>query len=296
MSNIRHFIVIAFLLITAFACSSGAETRKDQAEAAQKSKIITVGGTITEIVAALGEFESIVATDPTSTFPAEAKNLPSLGYRNAIKAEGLISLGSDVIIAENDHLSDEVKQQLSSAGVAWHEIENLYTVEGTLNMIDEIASILNLEEQAISLKSELEESINTLRTKVDAREVKPSVLIVYARGAGSLTIGGSNTFAETFFSLAGCVQAVSEIDGFKPLTTEALIQANPDYILFFESGLKSLGGIDGALQIPGVAETKAGQNRQIIAMDGLLLSGFGPRLHIALNTLFELTEPEASSL
>lgn len=290
MSNKRYLTASLFLMIFVSGCGGGKEAITVESIETEKPKIITIGGTITEIVSALGEFESIVATDPTSTFPEAAKELPSLGYRNAIKAEGLISLGSDVIIAENGHLSEEVKQQLSSAGTNWHEVENQYTVEGTLNMIDEVAGILNLEEKAVSLKQELEESINELELKVQARKEKPIVLIVYARGAGSLTIGGSDTFAETLFPLAGCTLAVPEIEGFKPLTTEALVQANPDYILFFDSGLASLGGLEGALEIPGVSQTIAGQKKQIISMDGLLLSGFGPRLHKALNTLFELTE------
>ncbi|MFZ6664450.1 heme/hemin ABC transporter substrate-binding protein [Peijinzhouia sedimentorum] len=290
MSNKTYLIASLFLMIIVSGCGGGKEATTVESIETEKPKIITIGGTITEIVSALGEFESIVATDPTSTFPEEAKELPSLGYRNAIKAEGLISLGSDVIIAENGHLSEEVKQQLSSAGTNWYEVENQYTVEGTLNMIDEVARILNLEEKAGSLKQEIEDSITELELKVQARKEKPIVLIVYARGAGSLTIGGSDTFAETLFPLAGCTLAVPEIEGFKPLTTEALVKANPDYILFFDSGLASLGGVEGALEIPGVNQTIAGQKKQIISMDGLLMSGFGPRLHKALNTLFELTE------
>ena len=291
MSSRRYQIVYLFLImIFITGCGGEQEATKVESIEADKAKIISIGGTITEIVSALGEFESIIATDPTSTFPEAAKELPNLGYRNAIKAEGLISLGSDVIIAEKDHLSEEVKQQLSSAGTTWFEIENPFTVEGTLNMIDEIAGILNLEERAADIKQEIEVSIQELDEKVKARDSKPSVLIVYARGAGSLTIGGSNTFAETLFPLAGCTLAVPEIEGFMPLTTEALVKANPDYILFFDSGLEKLGGIEGALEIPGVSQTIAGQKKQIIAMDGLLLSGFGPRLHKAVNTLFELTK------
>jgi iron complex transport system substrate-binding protein len=34
----------------------------------------------------------------------------------------------------------------------------------------------------------------------------------------------------------------------------------------------------GLLKVPGIANTNAGRNRKIIAMDGQLLTGFGPRL------------------
>src|SRR5690606_35624661 len=79
-----------------------------------------------------------------------------------------------------------------------------------------------------------------------------------------------------------------DFEDFKPLTPEALIQSNPDYILLFEKGLESLGGIDGVLQIQGINQINAGKNKQIITMDGALLSGFGPRVGQAAKELNQL--------
>ena len=94
--------------------------------------------------------------------------------------------------------------------------------------------------------------------------------------------------------MAGGKLAVEDLEGFKPLTTEALIKANPDYLLFFDSGLESLGGIEGALSIQGVKETEAGKKRNFISMDGLYLSGFGPRVGEAVYDLALLIHPELS--
>jgi len=65
-------------------------------------------------------------------------------------------------------------------------------------------------------------------------------------------------------------------------------------ILLFNSGLKSLGGVKGLLQIPGVAETNAGKNKAVITMDGALLSGFGPRVGKAAAHLNQLLAPYAN--
>jgi len=81
--------------------------------------------------------------------------------------------------------------------------------------------------------------------------------------------------------------AVTGIEGYKPLNTEALIASNPDYLLMFESGVKSLGGVEGVLKVPGVDQTTAGKKKQVIAMDGIKLSNFGPRLGEAVKELAE---------
>ena len=71
------------------------------------------------------------------------------------------------------------------------------------------------------------------------------------------------------------------------LSAEGLLQAQPDAILLFESGLQSLGGKEGLMQVEGIAQTPAGRNDRFIAMDGLYLLGFTPR---AGEAAFELAE------
>jgi iron complex transport system substrate-binding protein len=93
-----------------------------------------------------------------------------------------------------------------------------------------------------------------------------------------MMVAGENTPMEKMMVLAGGQNAVKGFENFKPLTPEGLISANPDYILLFTSGLESLGGKEGILKIEGIEKTKAGQQKNIIALDGALLSGFGPRV------------------
>lgn len=60
------------------------------------------------------------------------------------------------------------------------------------------------------------------------------------------------------------------------------------------AGLESVGGVDGLLEIPGVAETPAGENRAVIAMDDQYLLGHGPRMGQALKELVLALHPELS--
>ena len=67
----------------------------------------------------------------------------------------------------------------------------------------------------------------------------------------------------------------------------AAIAANPDVILVTQQGLQAAGGIEGVLQLPGLASTPAGRAKRVVAMDAPLLLGFGPRLPEAVSQLAE---------
>ena len=85
--------------------------------------------------------------------------------------------------------------------------------------------------------------------------------------------------------LAGGTNAASGFDGYKPLTAEAAVAAAPQVILVTTSGLESVGGTDGLLDLPGLALTPAGKARRVVAMDDLYLLGFGPRVADAVAAL-----------
>src|SRR3546814_10521282 len=113
------------------------------------------------------------------------------------------------------------------------------------------------------------------------------VFFIYARGTGTMMVAGQLKQLDEMITLAGGENAVSGFEDFKPLTAESLVAANPDVILLFDSGLSSLGGIAGLLEVQGVAETNAGKARKVVEMDGQFLTGFGQRLGKAI---LELTK------
>ena len=61
--------------------------------------------------------------------------------------------------------------------------------------------------------------------------------------------------------------------------------AKPDVILLLDGGLQSVGGVDGVLKLPGVAQTPAGAARRIVSLDDQYLLGLGPRGGAALKDL-----------
>lgn len=256
-----------------------------------QARIITAGSVVTEIVCALGDCDKIVASDRTSLYPSYIQNLPSIGYRSAINAEGILSLRPDLFIVEKGYVEEAVLTQLRSSRVAIVVVEQKYNLDGAKEAIWGIAKVLNRNMEGERLITKIEDDLADAQLWVAQSKTSPRVLGVHNRGATLVNIAGEKTFAD-IFPFVGAENAIKGVQGYKALNSEALIAANPDYILFFDSGLQSLGGIDGALKIQGVLQTTAGKKKQVIAIEGTKLSNFGPRFGEAVKELTLLLHPE----
>ena len=254
-------------------------------------RIITAGSALTETVCALGDCDKIIASDRTSLYPAHIQQLPSIGYRGGINAEGILSLKPTLVIAEKDYVEDAVLQQLTASGVKLVIIDRKYTFNDTKKFIAQIATALNRDAEGKKLIAKIEGELAEANAMLKKATSVPKVISIYNRGTSTISVAGKNTFGE-ILSYAGATSAVSDVEGYKPLNTEALIAANPDYLLMVSMGLESLGGIDGALKIPGVAQTTAGKKKQIVAIESLKLTNFGPRFGEAVKELVVLIHPE----
>ncbi len=277
----KYLISIALLLLIGFSAQS-------------QQRIITAGSSSSEIVCTLGLCDNIIATDRTSLYPEKLQALPSIGYRSGISAEGIIAQRPDLVIFEQEYVKDELISQWQSTGIRTLVVAQEGTFESTQARIRAIAKAVNKAEEGEVLIQQIANDLATVKQKVEATTARPKVLCVYARGQGNMQVAGQNT-PFTLLELAGAQNAVSNIEGYKPLNAEALIQANPDYILFFASGLESIGGVREALKITGVQQTTAGRKQQIIAMDGVLLTNWGPRVAEAALELFHLTHPDVNN-
>jgi len=253
---------------------------------AQEVRIVTAGSAMTETVCALGDCVKIVATDRTSLYPPQVTSLPSIGYRTGISAEGIIALNPSLFIVEKSYVDATVVKQIQSTGIKVVEVARAYDLAGTKELIRTIAKQLNKASQGEQVIAKIESRLAEANAIVKKAKYSPKVLCIYNRGASSFDVAGNNTFSN-ILPLVNAVPAVTGVEGYKPLNTEALIASNPDYLLMFESGVKSLGGVEGVLKVTGVDQTTAGKKKQVIVMDGIKLSNFGPRLGDAVKELAE---------
>jgi len=244
-------------------------------------RIVSSNGTITEIICALGFERSLVGVDVTSTFPASVHQLPKVGHNRNISAEPVLALQPSLILATDNFLSPAVVEQFKQTGVKTVVLKQDFNIAGTKQLIRQVAAALQAPAKGEALCKQLDKEQQALHIAQQGKKV----LFIYARGAGTLMVAGQDTPLDHIITLSGGRNAAQGFKDFKPLTTEALVAANPDVILLFDTGLQSVGGVDGLLKVPGIPQTNAGKQQKVIAMDGQLLSGFGPRVIQAIREL-----------
>lgn len=256
------------------------------------SQIISLDGTVTEIVYALGAGDRLIATDASSTYPEAATQLPQVGYVRQLSAEPILGMAPTLILTSDDAGPPEAVTQLQESGVPVLMLGSADSLENSYALIRSIAQALGVAAKGEALIADMEADLAEAKAMLAQATTTPRVLFIYARGPETVSAAGSGTSIDVIFELAGVTNAVTGWEGYQPLTAEGSVTLAPDAILLFTSGLESVGGVDGLVGIPGIAETPAGAERRIHDMDGLLLTGLGPRVGEAVQHLIKLLHPE----
>lgn len=248
-------------------------------------KTISIGGALTEIVYKLDKQGCLVGADTTSTYPAAAKELPMVGYQRQLSAEGVLSLGPELIIHTEQAGPPPVLEQIDQAGIKRMPFEDVPSIDGVIAKIRALGDVYNAKDKAESLIAEMEEGRAKLAEQVQGAAQPKVVFIMQHAGVAAPMVAGKGTAADAIITLAGG-ENIASFPGYKSLTPEAMIELNPDIILTSTESLEQAGDIETFLDRPGFKQTKAGKNETVIAMDALLILGFGPRTVDAAKELF----------
>jgi iron complex transport system substrate-binding protein len=291
--NISVFTMLLTLLIVPQMYGQQIFTGSDGVEVTitDKSRIISIGSAVTETIFALGAEENLIAVDESSVYPDGAASLPKVSFTRNLSAEGVLSLSPALILSSGAAGPETAVRQIRSTGTPMLLLPADETVDAAFKRVEMLGHILNRENEAAALIEEMKKELAVAESYRNRMDQKPKVLFIYARGPNNLTVAGRNTSAKTMIELAGGVNAFDDFSGYRPLTAEAVVSANPDVILMMKSGVDSIGGDSGVLRAPGVSLTTAGQEQRIYSMDGIYLLGFGPRLGKAVLDLMQLIYP-----
>lgn len=250
---------------------------------AQAERLVTIDGSITEIVYALGADDRLVGVDTTSIYPQAATELPDVGYMRTLSAEGILSLAPERIITTEDAGPADALEQLINAGVQIDIIDNDPSLDGLKTKIQATADALGLSDAGAQLAAEVDREIRAAQQALQQNIGRLNVMFVMDGGSRGFQVAGTGTLANGALQVAGFNNAFGDIQGYKPLTPEAAIEANPDAILVFHSqdDLATLAAN------PALRLTAAAENGHIYSVDDIDLLAFGPRLGWSLQQLAE---------
>ncbi|MCX4822679.1 ABC transporter substrate-binding protein [Streptomyces sp. NBC_01142] len=255
-------------------------------------RIVPLTGALNEIVFTLGLGKRVVARDITATFE-QAADLPVVTRAHDVSAESVLSLKPTLVLADTSTGPAEAIDQIRDAGIPLVVVETARGLTDVGPRIDTIAAALGVKTAGDELKRRTESRIAAVQKSIPepADGKKPRVAFLYLRGSASVyLIGGSESGASSLLEAAGAVDAGKESGlkkDFTAITSEALAKAAPDAILVMSKGLDSVGGMDGLVEIPGVAQTPAGMDRRVVTVDDGVLLNYGPRTDQVLKSLVD---------
>ena len=255
------------------------------AQASPGPRVVSIGGGITEIVYALDAQNLLVGVDTTSTFPAAAARLPSVGYARQLSAEGILALTPSLVLTTAEAGPPAVLQQLRGSGITLQTLDADHRFEGLIVRIQAVGKATGHPAAAQALAAKTTRDWSQVQRDVAAASQRPRVLFLMGFDTARMMVAGQGTAAQAMLDYAGAHNAAQGYSGYKPLTPEALIAARPDVLLTTRQALDAGGGAAGLLRQPGMAQTPAGKAQRVIALDTMLLLGFGPRLPLAVQTL-----------
>ncbi len=249
---------------------------------------VNLYGSIAEIVFSLGLGDRVIGRDTSTTFPP-ARDLPLVTVNgHDLSAEAILELDPSVVLTDASIGPREVFEQLRAAGIPVVMLDELQTIADVPHHIRSIAAALGVPEAGERLVARTQQQIDDAIASVVAPSDPPSIAFLYLRGpAGIYLITGAGAGPDAMIEAIGARDAGTElgVTGFKPITSEALINAAPDVILVLTDSVRSVGGVEGLLSIPGVAQTPAGERRRIVDMDDGVLLNFGTRTGAAIEAL-----------
>ncbi|WP_424627177.1 heme/hemin ABC transporter substrate-binding protein [Bradyrhizobium sp. SYSU BS000235] len=249
------------------------------------SRIVSIGGAITEILYALGLEDRIVGIDTTSLYPPKAlTEKPNVGYMRQLSAEGVLGLNPQLILAIEGSGPKETLDVLYSAKIPFVSFPETFTEDGLIEKIKLVAHAMDVDARGACLASAVASDLSQLRTLRENIKQPVRVMFVMSFLNGRAMVAGQKTAANQIIKMAGGLNAVEGFDGYKPINDEAIVAAKPDVILTMQRGREPVEA-QTIFDNPSFAMTPAAVKKSFIAMDGLYLLGFGPRTASAARDL-----------
>ena len=238
------------------------------------SRVVVLANGVAEIIQSLNAQSIIVGRDISSTEDSLA-DIPIVTSGHQVLPEKVISLRPDLVLIDASTGPKAAIATIKAAGITVIETPESWSLEDLPIKVRAVGAAIGAQAQAELLIQELNRSL-----KISTVKSSPRVAFLYLRGTSSIyLIGGQGSGADSLLQAIGAIDvgAQSLARPYNTLTAESLAALNPDVILVMSKGLESVGGVQGLLKLPGVAQTKAGKNSAVIDVDDSLLLSFGPR-------------------
>jgi iron complex transport system substrate-binding protein len=250
-------------------------------------RVVSLAPSNTQIMFAIGEGSKVVGVTDYDNYPYNfsawiaAGNITSIGGYSTPNKEAIAKLNPGLILATTINDPDVVTLR----GLGYNVIVlNPGDVRSNLQDIALVGRAVGAEDAAANLVNSINSKINSIAAKIAAANMtsKPLVYIeIWGPPAGDLMSAGGNTWLSDVINRAGGINIfVNETDQWPTVSSETIVQKNPDVILLPTGmgGAPFYGSVSDVAARPGWSSINAVKNNRIVVIDGDLFAETGPRV------------------
>lgn len=291
-SNVIVLLAAFFIPALTASVAKASDSASTNYEREKYQRIVSIDGSLTEVIYALNQQHRLVGVDTSSRYPKEATELPDVGYVRNLSPEGILSLEPDLIIISDQAKPQAAVEKLRRSGVEMLKISDHHDWPTVINKVTAIAEKLGVSREGNRLLEELEIQHQRLQQTLANRDGKSStkVLMILSGGTHSSLVFGNQSKGDGVLRLVAATNAVNQFNGIKPITKEGLLSYDADAIVV--AAFRPNLDLDTAL--PHIKHTRAAKSNRIYILDAQRLLGFGPRTGSAVNQLADFLYDQQS--
>jgi cobalamin transport system substrate-binding protein len=257
-------------------------------------RVVSLAPSNTEMLFYVGAGSQTVGRDEFSDYPAEVKDLPSVGGSyGGYDLESIVKLKPDLVLAAEINTREQI-QAISDLGLNIYYLANPVSLDTMYKNLETVARLTGHEVETVALIESLKARVAAVVENVKRTAADDRPLVYYeldASDANAPFTPGAGTFVDTLITLAGGRNMGSALTTpWAQISAEKVIEMNPLIILLGDAAY----GVTPELvaKRPGWNAIEAVKNSNIYPFDDNLASRPGPRLVDGLEALVKIIHPE----
>lgn len=259
-------------------------------------RIISLVPNTSEILGALNLDSKVVAVDYYTTYPADLTKKPRISDANGVfSTEHIVALKPDLILSDGGTTA-KYDAQLTGLGLKVVDLPDA-NFDQAIQQIEVVGRLTYTQDAATQLVNQLHQQVNQIKATVAGTTAPKVLLEVDDSTPGKPYVFGGNSFGDQLLQYANAVNifhANTSNGGYPQVTDEAIISANPNYIILTEDPL--YGGQPSAVyKRANWGNIDAVKNRRVYHINTNLVQHPSQRLVEGLRCVAQVVHPDKFS-
>ena len=278
-------LLVSIFLLTACGNENGEQVQMPDGE---EMRIISLMPSNTEIVAELGEKDSLVGITTVDDYPEDlGEDLTRLDTF-ALDEEAMTALNPTHIISHasgHDANEDIITRTAESTGAEVLVVDDAQGIDEIYGTITDVGSFIEREETAEELNASLQQEVEEIHNQYGGEKAEDKVLILIST-APDIYTAGEDTFIDDFLDTLNIDNAFEDVTGYPAVTSEDVIAREPEIVLS-TLGISNEELTHALDEISGLAGAEITEKENQCTPDPNLISRPGPRFIEGLTAIAE---------